>query len=211
MTIDVLEKNACNIIEAYKGFNLLKEGSTRDILFFIGLIILYVITSAVMFIFNVFVKNIVFWILSLIIWIGVLIAIYSFQQYILKRETKVYIKGATKESNFLNYFEQKLETHGINRDKYDLYIEYFTNKLNFKRIHNSNELALYITTIVCPILINFFSKDREVEALGISIVGIFIIPGFIFFINWFIHRKEYIYEGIIYYLSMGLLLENWDK
>ena len=211
MTIDVLEKNACNIIEAYKGFNLLKEGSTRDILFFIGLIILYVITSAAMFIFNVFVKNIVFWILSLIIWIGVLIAIYSFQQYILKRETKVYIKGATKESNFLNYFEQKLETHGINRDKYDLYIEYFTNKLNFKRIHNSNELALYITTIVCPILINFFSKDREVEALGISIVGIFIIPGFIFFINWFIHRKEYIYEGIIYYLSMGLLLENWDK
>ena len=211
MTIDVLEKNACNIIEAYKGFNLLKEGSTRDILFFIGLIILYVITSAAMFIFNVFVKNIVFWILSLIIWIGVLIAIYSFQQYILKRETKVYIKGATKESNFLNYFEQKLETHGINRDKYDLYIEYFTNILNFKRIHNSNELALYITTIVCPILINFFSKDREVEALGISIVGIFIIPGFIFFINWFIHRKEYIYEGIIYYLSMGLLLENWDK
>lgn len=211
MTIDVLEKNACNIIEAYKGFNLLKEGSTRDILFFIGLIILYVITSAVMFIFNVFVKNIVFWILSLIIWIGVLIAIYSFQQYILKRETKVYIKRATKESNFLNYFEQKLETHGINRDKYDLYIEYFTNKLNFKRIHNSNELALYITTIVCPILINFFSKDREVEALVISIVGIFIIPGFIFFINWFIHRKEYIYEGIIYYLSMGLLLENWDK
>lgn len=211
MTIDVLEKNACNIIEAYKGFNLLKEGSTRDILFFIGLIILYVITSAVMFIFSVFVKNIVFWILSLIIWIGVLIAIYSFQQYILKRETKVYIKGATKESNSLNYFEQKLETHGINRDKYDLYIEYFTNKLNFKRIHNSNELALYITTIVCPILINFFSKDREVEALGISIVGIFIIPGFIFFINWFIHRKEYIYEGIIYYLSMGLLLENWDK
>lgn len=208
MTIDVLEKNACNIIEAYKGFNLLKEGSKRDILFFIGLIILYVITSAVMFIFNVFVKNIVFWILSLIIWIGVLIAIYSFQQYILKRETKVYIKGATKESNFLNYFEQKLETHGINRDKYDLYIEYFTNKLNFKRIHNSNELALYITTIVCPILINFFSKDREVEALGISIVGIFIIPGFIFFINWFIHRKEYIYEGIIYYLKLGLLLNE---
>lgn len=41
MTIDVLEKNACNIIEAYKGFNLLKEGSTRDILFFIGLIIYY--------------------------------------------------------------------------------------------------------------------------------------------------------------------------
>lgn len=208
MTIDVLAKNACNIIEAYKGFNLLKEGSTRDILFFIGLIILYVITSAVMFIFSVFVKNIVFWILSLIIWIGVLIAIYSFQQYILKRETKVYIKGATKESNSLNYFEQKLETHGINRDKYDLYIEYFTNKLNFKRIHNSNELALYITTIVCPILINFFSKDREVEALGISIVGIFIIPGFIFFINWFIHRKEYIYEGIIYYLKLGLLLNE---
>ena len=196
MTIDVLEKNACNIIEAYKGFNLLKEGSTRDILFFIGLIILYVITSAAMF---------------SIIWIGVLIAIYSFQQHILKRETKVYIKGATKESNFLNYFEQKLETHDINRDKYDLYIEYFTNILNFKRIHNSNELALYITTIVCPILINSFSKDREVEALVISIVGIFIIPGFIFFINWFIHRKEYIYEGIIYYLSMGLLLENWDK
>ena len=208
MTIDVLEKNACNIIEAYKGFNLLKEGSTRDILFFIGLIILYVITSAVMFIFNVFVKNIVFWILSLIIWIGVLIAIYSFQQYILKRETKVYIKGATKESNFLNYFEQKLETHGINRDKYDLYIEYFTNKLNFKRIHNSNELALYITTIVCPILINFFSKDREVEALSISIVGIFIIPGLIFCTNWFIHRKEYIYEGIIYYLKLGLLLNE---
>ena len=211
MTIDVLEKNACNIIEAYKGFNLLKEGSTRDILFFIGLIILYVIMSAVMFIFNVFVKNIVFWILSLIIWIGVLIAIYSFQQYILKRETKVYIKGATKESNFLNYFEQKLETHGINRDKYDLYTEYFTNKLNFKRIHNSNELALYITTIVCPILINFFSKDREVEALSISIVGIFIIPGLIFCTNWFVHRKEYMYEGVIYYLSMGLLLENWDK
>ena len=208
MTIDVLEKNACNIIEAYKGFNLLKEGSTRDILFFIGLIILYVITSVAVFISNVFEKNFIFWIVSLISWIGVSIVIYSFQQYILKRETKVYIKGATKASNFLNYFEQKLETHGINRDKYDLYIEYFTNKLNFKRMHKSNELALYITTIVCPILINVFSKDREVEALGISIVGIFIIPGLIFCTNWFIHRKEYIYEGIIYYLKLGLLLNE---
>lgn len=206
MIIDVLEKNACKIIEAYKGFNLLKEGSKRDILFFVGLILLYVITSVAVFISNVFEKNFIFWIVSLISWIGVSIVIYSFQQYILKRETKVYIKGATKASNFLNYFEQKLETHGINRDKYDLYIEYFTNKLNFKRMHKSNELALYITTIVCPILINVFSKDREVEALGISIVGIFIIPGLIFSINWFIHRKEYIYEGIIYYLKLGLLL-----
>ena len=32
MIIDVLEKNACKIIEAYKGFNLFKEGSKRDIL-----------------------------------------------------------------------------------------------------------------------------------------------------------------------------------
>ena len=208
MTIDVLEKNACNIIEAYKGFNLLKEGSKRDILFFVGIILLYVITSVAVFISNVFEKNFIFWIVSLISWIGVSIVIYSFQQYILNRETKVYIKGATKASNFLNYFEQKLETHGINRDKYDLYIEYFTNKLNFKRMHKSNELALYITTIVCPILINVFSKDREVEALGISIVGIFIIPGLIFCTNWFIHRKEYIYEGIIYYLKLGLLLNE---
>ena len=203
MIIEKKKKNACKIIEAYKGFNLFKEGSKRDILFFVGLILLYVITSVAVFISNVFEKNFIFWIVSLISWIGVSIVIYSFQQYILKRETKVYIKGATKASNFLNYFEPKLETHGINRDKYDLYIEYFTNKLNFKRMHKSNELALYITTIVCSILINVFSKDREVEALGISIVGIFIIPGLIFSINWFIHRKEYIYEII---LKLGLLL-----
>ena len=29
-------------------------------------------------------------------------------------------------------------------------------------------------------------------------------------ICWVVHRKEYMYEGIIYYLSLGLLLENWD-
>lgn len=208
MTIYALEKNACNIIEAYQGFNLLKEGSKKDKIFFFGLIISYVIATAAVFIFNIFVKNFIFWIVSLISWIGVLIAIYSFQQHILKRETKVYIKGATKESNFLNYFEQKLETHGINRDKYNLYIDYFTNQLNFKRMYKINALALYITIIVCPIMISFFTKGREVEALGFSIAGIFIIPGLIFFTNWYIHRKEYTYEGIINYLRLGLLLER---
>lgn len=211
MTIEELEKKACKIVDAYKGFCTFKEGSIFDKLLFIVLIILYIGASIALFVFNTVVENFVYWIISLIIWICVVIAVYRSQQYILKRETKVYIKEATKESNFFNYFEQKLETHGINRNKYNLYIDYFTNQLNIKRIYKSNELSLYITTIVCPILINVFSKNREVEALGISIVGIFIIPGFIFFINWFVHRKEYMYEGIIYYLSMGLLLENWDK
>ncbi|MEE1211279.1 MAG: hypothetical protein UHO11_02175 [Treponema sp.] len=211
MTIDELEKKACKIVDAYKGFCIFKEGSIFDKLLFIVLIILYIGASIALFVFNTVVENFLYWIISLIIWICVVIAVYRSQQYILKRETKVYIKGATKESNFFNYFEQKLETHGINRDKYNLYIDYFTNKLNFKRIHNSNELALYITTILCPILINYFTKYKEFEALCISIVGIFIMPALIFSINWFIHRKEYMYEGIIYYLSMGLLLENWDK
>ena len=57
MIIDVLEKNVCKIIEAYKGFNLFKEGSKRDILFFVGLILLYVITSVAVFISNVFEKK----------------------------------------------------------------------------------------------------------------------------------------------------------
>lgn len=75
------------------------------------------------------------------------------------------------------------------------------------RAYKTNELATYVTTIICPILIIFFTKNKEFEALIISIVGILVVPGIIFFINWFVHRKEYMYEGIIYYLSLGLLLK----
>lgn len=211
MTAEKLEKKVNEIIRAYKGFNIFKDGSRSDKLFLVLLFVLFIACSGILFVTNVFISNFKAWIVSLIWWIAIVIFSYAFQQYVLKRETKIYIKAERKEINFLHYFEEKIDACGIKRDNYKLFIDYFTNELNFKKAYKTNELATYVTTIICPILIIFFTKNKEFEALIISIVGILVVPGIIFFINWFVHRKEYMYEGIIYYLNLGLLLENWDK
>lgn len=207
MTAEELDEKANGIIEAYKGFKILKDGSKKDKVFFILILLLFFIISGALFITNVFIDNFIAWVISLICWVCIVISAYAFQQYILKRETKVYIKGAKKEINFLNYFEEKIEAYGIKRDSYRLFIDYFTNELNLKKIYKKNEVVTYVTTIICPILTSFAIKNKEFKALIVSILGILVVPGLIFCINWVVPRKEYMYEGIIYYLNKGLLLE----
>ncbi len=211
MTAEELDEKAKDIINAYKGFKILKNGSKKDKVIFILIRVLFFIFSTAFFVTNVFLDNFIAWAICLICWVCIVIFEYSFQQYILKRETKVYIRGAKKETNFLNYFEEKIESCGIKRSNYNLYINYFTNELNLIKLYKTNEVSTYVTTIICPILISLVIKNQEFEALVVSILGIFVIPGIIFFINWFAHYKEYMYERIVYYLNKGLLLENCDK
>ena len=161
MTAEELDEKANGIIEAYKGFKILKDGSKKDKVFFILILLLFFIISGALFITNVFIDNFIAWVISLICWVCIVISAYAFQQYILKRETKVYIKGAKKEINFLNYFEEKIEAYGIKRDSYRLFIDYFTNELNLKKIYKKNEVVTYVTTIICPILTSFAIKNKE--------------------------------------------------
>ncbi|MCR4742620.1 MAG: hypothetical protein K5866_07120, partial [Treponema sp.] len=69
--------------------------------------------------------------------------------------------------------------------------------------------VIYLSVIICPILINSIPDDKRVESLLLAVLGVFIIPGFIFVINRIINRKKYIYAGIIYYLKLGLLTDKF--
>lgn len=153
--------------------------------------------------------NLVLWSISFIIYIVAVTLFCLYQKYILKRETKVYIKGANKQENFLNYFEQELEKLGIHRSDYNIYINYFNNKLEFEQPYKTNEVSIYLITILCPIFINFLTDNDKIKKFIplLGILGIFIIPGLLFSINFIIHRKEFLYKGIIYYLNLGLLSE----
>lgn len=109
----------------------------------------------------------------------------------------------------MNYFEQELEKLGIHRSDYNIYINYFNNKLEFEQTYKTNEVSIYLTTILCPIFINFLTDNGKTKMFIplLGILGIFIIPGLLFSINFIIHRKEFLYKGIIYYLNLGLLSE----
>lgn len=207
-TDDFLSKTQ-EIIKAYKNFSIFKSGSAIDKFFLCLFVFVYIVASGLLFWANVFSKNFVLFIVSLILLIVSFVATYFFQQHIWKREIKVYSKHSTIEINFLHYFEQKLNDSNILRKNYNLYIDFFTSKLDFENVFKTNELAIYLSAIVCPILINVIPDDKRIESVVLAVLGIFIIPGFIFLINWVINRKKYIYTGIIYYLNLGLLSEQF--
>lgn len=210
MNLSKLEKKAEEIVKAYKGFRILKNGSVKDKFLFICFIVFFIIAAIALFVINVFFDgNLALWSISFTIYIAVVILFCLYQQYILKRETKVYIKGANKQENLLNYFEQELEKLGIHRSDYNIYINYFNNKLEFRQTYKTNEVSIYLTTILCPIFINFLTDNDKTKMFIplLGILGIFIIPGLFFSINFIIHRKEFFYKGIIYYLNLGLLSE----
>lgn len=70
---------------------------------------------------------------------------------------------------------------------------------------------MYLSTILCPILISMIPDEKKIESALIGCLGILIIPVFIFIINYIINIKKYIYAGIIYYLELGLLSEQFIK
>ena len=187
----------------------MKNGSKCDKIFFCFLIAFYIIASGLLFYSNLMVKNLVCYIGSIIIWILFFMATYSFQQSIYKSETKIYSKHSTHEINFLDRFEQNLEDFGIMRKDYNLYIDYFAIKLNLENAFRTNEIVLYLSTIVCPILINAIPDERKFESAVFGSLGILIIPIFMFIINYFFNRKKYMYSSIIYYLKLGLLSEQY--
>lgn len=195
------------IIDAYKGFKIFKNGSKCDKIKLIVILILFAVSSVTLAVTN----NFILWCVCFALWIASVIAAYAYQRHILKRETKVYVKRAPEKLNFLHFFEQKLSKHGINRKDYALYIDFFQNALNFDKVLQTNELGTYLSIIVCPILLSFVTKKKEFESLLLSVIGILVIPGLIFCINWFIHRKIYAYNGVIYYLNLGLQLENYNS
>lgn len=154
-------------------------------------------------------KDLPFIILSVFFWILAFVSLYIFHQNIYKRETKVYSRRSSKEINFLHYFEQEINNAGIEQKDYILYIDFFSNKADFENVFRNNEFVIYLSVIICPILINSIPDDKRVESLLLAVLGVFIIPSFIFVINRIINRKKYIYAGIIYYLKLGLLTDKF--
>lgn len=202
-------KKTNNIIKAYKGYNIMKNGSKSDKFFAFLLFTFYIIASLLLVYSNYMQKDLPFIILSVFFWILAFVSLYIFHQNIYKRETKVYSRRSSKEINFLHYFEQEINNAGIEQKDYILYIDFFSNKADFENVFRNNEFVIYLSVIICPILINSIPDDKRVESLLLAVLGVFIIPGFIFVINRIINRKKYIYAGIIYYLKLGLLTDKF--
>lgn len=171
----------------------------------------YIIASLLLVYSNYMQKDLPFIILSVFFWILAFVSLYIFHQNIYKRETKVYSRRSSKEINFLHYFEQEINNAGIEQKDYILYIDFFSNKADFENVFRNNEFVIYLSVIICPILINSIPDDKRVESLLLAFLGVFIIPSFIFVINRIINRKKYIYAGIIYYLKLGLLTDKFLK
>ena len=57
MTAEKLEKKVNEIIRAYKGFNIFKDGSRSDKLFLVLLFVFFIACSGALFVTNVFISN----------------------------------------------------------------------------------------------------------------------------------------------------------
>ena len=146
----------------------------------------YIIASLLLVYSNYMQKDLPFIILSVFFWILAFVSLYIFHQNIYKRETKVYSRRSSKEINFLHYFEQEINNAGIEQKDYILYIDFFSNKADFENVFRNNEFVIYLSVIICPILINSIPDDKRVESLLLAFLGVFIIPGFIFVINVYV-------------------------
>lgn len=99
-TDDFLSKTQ-EIIKAYKGFSIFKSGSAIDKFFLCLFVFVYIVASGLLFWANVFSKNFVLFIVSLILLIVSFVATYFFSAAYMEARNKSLFKTFDHRNKFL--------------------------------------------------------------------------------------------------------------
>lgn len=197
--------------ESYKGFNILKSGSFLDKFIFSTSIALYIVTSVFMFWGNIFSENFIIKLCSLLTFLIVFIFSFTFNRKLQRRENFFCQKGQSREEEFLNRFIQNLSKNYIKESFYNKIIEYYNKKIKKDHSYNDKSTVNYFICFLIPVIISFCERNEIIQyLLSVGIIGLVITPGIWITFSIVINRKQIMYNNIIYYLELALLVKKTD-
>lgn len=197
--------------KSYNGFNILKSGSFLDKFIFSTSIALYIITSVFMFWGNIFSENFIIKLCSLLTFLIVFIFSFTFNRKLQRRENFFYQKGQSGEEEFLNQFIQNLSKNYIKESVYNKIIEYYNKKIKKNQSYSDKYTINYFICFLIPVIISFCEKEEIIPyLLVVGIIGLVLTPGIWMSLSFIINRKQIMYNNIIYYLELALLMKKTD-
>lgn len=230
MKINNFYKTINDIEKSYKEFNSFKENTTKDKIIIIALWIFFAVFSFYIFclVMNPR-KNIIFLqqsclknskcaitIFFILVFISYILYVYFFlknaMHFVKIKHLLFYKKHEIEKSRYLD-FKNRLHKKGISKKNYPYIIEYYENKFQVNKRNKQNEFYCYITFVFVPFLGSYFIDSNIKEYILILLVlGILIIPPIMILMNIFIfNKKQYMYEDIVYYLKLQILINKSKK
>lgn len=193
-----------------KGPNVLKYGDKKDKIHVIGSWIVFIALWIWLFCEYVFHKDFKLELLSLFIFLSYSSFFIYYLGSFQRKHSNVYSKSQTSEENELNLFIEDLERKDIGTKLFPVIIKYFSNKIPNESLYRYNEIGIYLSVIVIPVLIGFLSQNKEYFGIVIAylIVGAFFVPFFIFLFNLVRDLKINRYKKIVYLLNLQMMIEN---
>lgn len=197
--------------KSYKGFNVFKSGSLSDKLIFSVCVLLYIVASVILFWGNIFSENFIIKLSSLLIFLIVFIFSFTFNRKLQRRENFFYQKGQSREEEFLNQFIQNLSKNYIKESVYNKIIEYYNKKIKKNQSYSDKYTVNYFICFLIPVIISFCEKEEIIPyLLVVGIIGLVLTPGIWMSLSFIINRKQIMYNNIIYYLELALLMKKTD-
>lgn len=223
-------KTINDVEKSYKEFNSFKEKTTKDKTIIIAFWIFFAVFSLyifclvmnprkyIFFLQQNFLKNskcavVIFFIL---VFISYILYVHFFLKNTMYFATIKHLlfnkKHEIEKSRYLD-FKNRLHKKGISKKNYPYIIEYYENKLQVNKRNKQNEFYCYITFVFVPFLVSYFIDSNIKEYILILLVlGILIIPPIMILMNIFVfNKKQYMYEDIVYYLKLQILINKSKK
>lgn len=202
---DVIKK----VEKSYCGFDIYKDGSTKDKFIFSCLILLYIGVSVFLFWGNVLSGKLYWEIVSLVIFLVCMIVFIKFQTYIRRRETIMYQKKQSLLDEFRIGFEERLSKNNIKPPLFPIITEYYENEINRNQIYKYKEIYNYFVVVLIPIFISFITSKNAFYALLFGIIGLMIISPIYLCISIVVDRNINKYKMIVYYLRLIAIIDKY--
>lgn len=223
-------KTINDVEKSYKEFNSFKEKTSKDKTIIIAFWIFFAVFSLyifclvmnprknIIFLQQSFLKNskcavVIFFILEFISYI---LYVYFFLKNTMHFATIKHLlfnkKHEIEKSRYLD-FKNRLHKKGISKKNYPYIIEYYEDKLQVNKRNKQNEFYCYVTFVFIPFLVSYFIDSNIKEYILILLVlGMLIIPPIIILMNIFVfNKRQYMYEDIVYYLKLRILINKSKK
>ena len=202
-----------DVEEAYKPFKIMKNGSKSDKIINIILWVLYFATSSYFFCSNVINNKSAHLVVSWIAFGFSFILLFLYTTNIQQRESIVYSHKNSSDVKQIENFVSNLNKRKISPELFEIIITFYKEKLSKFTNEKTNEVIIYLTYFILPVIINVITSNQcfHFELLIIIFIGMLLVPGIIFVVRLFINRKKNMYSNIVYYLTIYLENEKAKK
>lgn len=109
-----------------------------------------------------------------------------------QRESIVYSHKNSSDVKQIENFVSNLNKRKILPELFEIIITFYKEKLSKFTNEKTNEVIIYLTYFILPVIINVITSNQcfHFELLIIIFIGMLLVPGIIFVVQLFINRKK---------------------